>query len=140
VRRVLTVACAAVSLSACAFPTRNPATLHAIRNEAAALMAAHPINPPNDWADVPENQWPVAIASLKPEHVTVHGWGVDILVKPYFDGGWGYAFFKYDAASDTFTPATTADTPPQANDAKCGVACHAIVKKRDSVFTEYGHR
>ena len=55
-------------------------------------------------------------------------------------GGWGYAFFKYDAATDTFTPATTADTPPQANDAKCGVACHTIAKKRDFVFTEYGHK
>jgi hypothetical protein len=55
-------------------------------------------------------------------------------------GGWGYAFFKYDAASDTFTPATTADTPPQGNDAKCGVACHTIAKKRDYVFTEYGHK
>ena len=56
------------------------------------------------------------------------------------DGGWGYAYFKYDAASDTFRPATTADMPPQGNDAKCGVACHAIVKNRDSVFTDYGHR
>jgi hypothetical protein len=37
-------------------------------------------------------------------------------------------------------PGTTADNPPQANDAKCGVACHTIVKKRDFVFTEYGHR
>ena len=55
-------------------------------------------------------------------------------------GGWGYAYFKYDAASDTFAPATTADQPPQANDAKCGFACHTIVKNRDYVFTEYGHR
>jgi hypothetical protein len=55
-------------------------------------------------------------------------------------GGWGYAFFKYDAASDTFTPATLADQPPQANDAKCGFACHTIVKTRDYVFTDYGHR
>ena len=56
------------------------------------------------------------------------------------DGGWGYAVFDYDAATDTFSPGTTADNPPQANDAKCGVACHTIVKKRDFVFTEYGHR
>jgi hypothetical protein len=55
-------------------------------------------------------------------------------------GGWGYAYFKYDAASDTFTPATSADQPPQANDAKCGFVCHTIVKTRDYVFTEYGHR
>jgi len=55
-------------------------------------------------------------------------------------GGWGWAAFKYDAASDTFTPFTTADTPPQGNDAKCGLACHTIVKNKDYVFTEYGKR
>jgi len=55
-------------------------------------------------------------------------------------GGWGYAFFKFDAASSTFTPGTTADQPPQANDAKCGVACHTVVKARDYVFTEYAQR
>lgn len=55
-------------------------------------------------------------------------------------GGWGYAAFQYDAATDTFTPSTTADKPPQANDAKCGVACHTIAKSNDYVFTEYGHR
>ena len=55
-------------------------------------------------------------------------------------GGWGWAYFKYDAASDTFKPATTADEPPQANDAKCGFACHTIVKSRDYVFTDYGKR
>jgi hypothetical protein len=55
-------------------------------------------------------------------------------------GGWGYAAFDYDAASDTFTPATFADQPPQGNDAKCGYACHTLVQKRDYVFTEYGSR
>lgn len=55
-------------------------------------------------------------------------------------GGWGYAVFEYDAATDTFRPGTTADQPPQANDARCGVACHTIAKSNDYVFTEYGHR
>jgi len=55
-------------------------------------------------------------------------------------GGWGYAYFVYDATSDTFRPATSADTPPQNNDAKCGVGCHTIVKAKDYVFAEYGHR
>jgi hypothetical protein len=55
-------------------------------------------------------------------------------------GGWGYAVFDYDAASDTFTPGTLAGKPPQGNDAKCGFACHTRVKTRDYVFTEYGHR
>ena len=55
-------------------------------------------------------------------------------------GGWGYAVFDYDAASNTFTPGTTAGTPPQGNDAKCGFACHTRAKTRDYVFTEYGNR
>ena len=55
-------------------------------------------------------------------------------------GGWGWGAFEYDAASRTFKPATTADTPPQGNDAKCGFACHTIVKTRDYLFTDYGRR
>jgi hypothetical protein len=55
-------------------------------------------------------------------------------------GGWGWGAFEYDAASHTFKPATTADKPPQGNDAKCGFACHTIVKTRDYVFTDYGSR
>jgi hypothetical protein len=61
--------------------------------------------------------------------------------KRFTDGaGWGWAAFDYDAASDTFRPATVSDNPPQANDAKCGLGCHTIVKARDYVFTEYGKR
>ena len=69
---------------------------------------------------------------------------VDFMVKDgkrFADsGGWGWAAFNYDAASDTFTPATQADQPPQGNDAKCGLACHTIVRTRDYVFTDYGKR
>jgi hypothetical protein len=69
---------------------------------------------------------------------------VDFMVKDskrFADsGGWGWAAFKHDAASNTFTPATLADQPPQANDAKCGFACHTVVQTRDYVFTEYGKR
>jgi hypothetical protein len=69
---------------------------------------------------------------------------VDFMVKDskrFADsGGWGWAVFDYDAASNTFKPGTSADNPPQANDAKCGFACHTIVKTRDYVFTDYGHR
>jgi len=69
---------------------------------------------------------------------------VDFMVKDskrFADsGGWGWAVFDYNAASDTFTPGTTAGTPPQGNDAKCGLMCHTTVKARDYVFTEYGKR
>jgi hypothetical protein len=55
-------------------------------------------------------------------------------------GGWGYAEFEYDAASDSFRPGTLADQPPQANDAKCGAACHTVAKNQDFVFTAYPKR
>ncbi len=69
---------------------------------------------------------------------------VDFMVKDskrFSDGGgWGYAVFQYDAASESFIAGTLAGKPPQGNDAKCGVACHTIVKDRDYVFTTYAER
>jgi len=69
---------------------------------------------------------------------------VDFMVKDskrFADsGGWGYGAFDYDTATDSFMPATTADSPPQSNDAKCGFGCHTIVKDKDYVFTKYAHR
>jgi hypothetical protein len=69
---------------------------------------------------------------------------VDFMVrdsKRFADSGnWGYGAFRYDPASDTFTPATSADTPPQEHDAKCGFACHSIVEAKDYVFTAYPRR
>ena len=69
---------------------------------------------------------------------------VDFMVKDskrFADsGGWGYAVFDYNAASDTFTPGTMEGKPPQGNDAKCGFACHSVVKANDYVFTAYGKR
>jgi hypothetical protein len=51
-------------------------------------------------------------------------------------GGWGYAQFDYDAASDTFAP----NTSLQGNDATCGAACHTAAEATDYVFTAYGKR
>ena len=69
---------------------------------------------------------------------------VDFMVKDskrFADsGGWGYGVFKYDAASDMYTPATLTHQPPQGNDAKCGLACHTIVMGKDYVFTELARR
>jgi len=69
---------------------------------------------------------------------------VDFMVKDgkrfVSSGGWGWAAFEYEAASRTFRPGTTADKPPQANNATCGFGCHTIVKTRDYVFTDYGAR
>jgi len=55
-------------------------------------------------------------------------------------GGWGWGAFEYDAASNTFRPGNLTDKPPQGNDAKCGLACHTIVKGQDYVFTAYAKR
>jgi hypothetical protein len=69
---------------------------------------------------------------------------VDFMVKDskrFADsGGWGWAVFDYDAATDTFKPGTLAAHRRQGNDAKCGFACHTIAKTRDYVFTNYGKR
>jgi Cytochrome P460 len=69
---------------------------------------------------------------------------IDLMVKDskrFADsGGWGYGEFEYDAASDTFRPGTVTDKPPQENDAKCGFACHTVVKKQDYLFTAYPKR
>ena len=69
---------------------------------------------------------------------------VDFMVKDskrFADsGGWGYAVFRYDAASESYKPGDLTGMPPQGNDAKCGAACHTIVQNRDYVFSEYGKR
>ncbi len=69
---------------------------------------------------------------------------VDFMVKDskrFADsGGWGWAAFEYDEPTGTFRPADASSKPPQGHDAKCGLACHTVVQKRDYVFTEYGKR
>jgi Cytochrome P460 len=55
-------------------------------------------------------------------------------------GGWGYAAFDYDAATESFRPADMNSKPPQGHDAKCGFACHTVAQKRDFVFTEFPNR
>ncbi len=48
-------------------------------------------------------------------------------------GGWGYAVFNYDAASDKF-----ASDPKSLSD--CGYACHTPVKAKDYIFHPYQKR
>jgi hypothetical protein len=48
-------------------------------------------------------------------------------------GGWGYAVFNYDAASDKFTP-----DPMSLAD--CGHMCHVAVKAKDYIFHPYQKR
>ena len=99
-----------------------------------------------DGAKMAKIHWNPKKQETYPGQPTVPGTqhDVDFMVKDskrFADsGGWGWAVFEYDAASDTFRPGTMADKPPQGNDAKCGFSCHTIVKTRDYVFTDYGHR
>ena len=53
--------------------------------------------------------------------------------------GWGYAVFDYDASSG-FKPATLTSKSPQAQDAKCGAACHTLAASQDYIFTAYPKR
>jgi len=50
------------------------------------------------------------------------------------------AVFVNDPATGTYRPATQSHKPPQGNDAKCGLACHTIVKGKDYVFTRFAQR
>jgi hypothetical protein len=53
---------------------------------------------------------------------------------------WGFAMFDHDAATGTFKPADKSSHPPQANDAKCGTACHTLAASKDYIFTPYAPR
>ena len=112
-----------------------------------AFKAGHPENgkPAPDGAKMAKVHWAPKENEFLPQQIQAGQLlNVDFMVKDskrFADsGGWGYAVFDYDAGSDTFTPGTLAGTPPQGNDAKCGLACHTAVKARDYVFTEYGKR
>jgi hypothetical protein len=48
-------------------------------------------------------------------------------------GGWGYAVFNYDTASDKFTADPTALQD-------CGQSCHVTVKAKDYIFHPYQKR
>jgi Cytochrome P460 len=98
-----------------------------------------------DGAKMAKIHWKLAKQEHFPD-TTIPGaqQDVDFMVKDskrFADsGGWGYAVFNYDAASNTFAPGTLDNQPPQDNDAKCGFACHTIVEKRDYVFTDFSTR
>jgi Cytochrome P460 len=119
----------------------NPAMIDAYKQGAPSDGKTFP-----DGARMAKIHWNPKRQETYPGQPTVPGTqlDVDFMVKDskrFADSsGWGWAAFEYDAASDTFRPFTTASTPPQENDAKCGLACHTAVKNRDYVFTEYGKR
>jgi hypothetical protein len=118
----------------------NPAMINAYRAGIPANGKPFP-----DGAKMAKIHWnPTKMATFPAATVpgTLHD--VDFMVKDskrFADsGGWGWAVFEYEAAANGFRPGTTADKPPQGNDAKCGFACHTIAKARDYVFTDYSPR
>jgi hypothetical protein len=82
--------------------------------------------------------WNATKSTTAPDTTIVPGTlhDIDVMVKDSKrfpnTGGWGYAEFDYDPASETFTPFGTGSA--------CGFECHTRVAARDYVFTSYGKR
>ena len=91
-----------------------------------------------DGAKMAKIHWNAKKSAEAPSPTTIPGTlhDIDFMVrdgKRFADsGGWGYAQFNYDAASDAFTP--------EGSGANCGYSCHTIVAAKDYVFTAYGKR
>jgi hypothetical protein len=119
----------------------NPVAIAAFRDGVPGNGKPFP-----DGAQIAKVHWLPKTQEAYPGQPIVPGvqHDVDFMVKDskrFADtGGWGYGEFEYDAASKTFRPGNEKDSPPQANDAKCGFGCHTIVTNRNYVFTEYGAR
>jgi Cytochrome P460 len=119
----------------------NPVMIDAYKNGVPGNGQPFP-----DGSKMAKIHWNPKKQETYPGQPTVPGTqhDVDFMVKDskrFADGGgWGWGAFDYDVASDTFSPSTEASNPPQGRDAKCGFACHTVVKNRDYVFTEYGHK
>src|SRR5216683_2844088 len=88
-----------------------------------------------DWQPVAvsRTEGVLAVILANPVMIDAYRAGVPGNGKNFPDsGGWGYAQFNYDAASDTFTP--------EGSGSNCGYACHTIVAAKDYIFTAYGKR
>ena len=93
-----------------------------------ALRAGVPDNgtPFPDGAKMAKIHWTPKTQATYPGQPKVPGtqFNADFMVKDskrFADsGGWGWGAFEYDTASDTFSPATVADNPPQGNTRSAG--------------------
>jgi hypothetical protein len=111
----------------------NPVMIEAYRGGAPGNGKPFP-----DGSRMAKIHWNTKKSAEAPSPTTVPDTlhDVDLMVrdsKRFADtGNWGYAEFDYYVATDTFKPL--------GNDAKCGYACHTIVKAKDYVFTAYPKR
>ena len=111
----------------------NPAMISAYRAGVPGNGKPFP-----DGSKIAKIQWKAKKNAEAPYAVLVPDTMKDVLLivkdsKRFVDtGGWGYAQFNYDPASDAFSPEGTG--------AKCGAACHTIVKAKDYIFTAYPRR
>jgi len=110
-----------------------------------AMIKAYKAGVPANSQTFPDGSMIVKLQS-KPKKSTEAPFAVDVpdVFKQAFvmekdskrfpeNGGWGYAVFNYDAASDKFT----AD-PKSLSD--CGNTCHTAVKAKDYIFHPYQKR
>lgn len=83
-----------------------------------------------EWSKKSDDASPYAVSV--PDKLKTASFMIKDAKKFADSGGWGYAQFAYDSASDTFKPSGTG--------AGCGYACHTRVKARDFVFTHFARR
>ena len=109
-----------------------------------AMIAAYKAGVPGNGKPFPEGS-KIAKLQWKPKKSTEAPFAVDVpdvFVQAFLmekdskrfpkTGGWGYAVFNYEAASDKFT----ADPSPS----DCGHMCHVAVKAKDYIFHPYQKR
>lgn len=110
-----------------------------------AMINAYKAGVPGNGQPFPEGSMIVKL-QWKPKKSTEASFAVDVpdVFKQAFvmekdskrfprTGGWGYAVFNYDAASDKFT----ADEKSLAD---CGHSCHMAVKAKNYIFHPYQKR
>ncbi|MEP7354748.1 MAG: cytochrome P460 family protein [Acidobacteriota bacterium] len=110
-----------------------------------AMIKAYKAGGPGSGQHFPEGSMIVKL-QWKPKKSTEAPFAVDVpdVFKQVFvmekdskrfpkTGGWGYAVFNYDSASDKFTP------DPMALEG-CGNSCHVAVKAKDYIFHPYQKR
>ena len=111
----------------------NPTMIEAYRAGVPGNGKAFP-----DGSKMVKLQWKLKKSTEAPFVVNVPDTFAEVFLmqkdgKRFADsGGWGYAVFNYDPATDKYTP--TADPT------NCGHACHVAVKSKDHVFHPYQKR